>query len=319
VRIVYFGTPEFAVPSLRALVAGGHEVALVVTQPDRPAGRGYRLALSPVKGAAVELGLPLAQPERVAEGGFPEELRRLAPEACVVVAFGQKIPADLLALPPAGWINVHASLLPRWRGAAPVARAIMAGDEVTGVTTMYLDLGWDTGDMILRREMPIDPEEDAGRLLGRLAEAGAEALGETMALIAQGTAPREKQDETRATVAPRLMPAEGEVEWSRSAAELHNQVRGLSPSPGAFTFWRGRRLKLCRTAVGPAETGEVSPATAGAEPGTVHVAGREASVATGAGRLRLLEVQGEGGKVLPADVFARGQRWETGERLGGKG
>ncbi|MDI6871542.1 MAG: methionyl-tRNA formyltransferase [Bacillota bacterium] len=316
-RLAFFGTPEFAVPSLEALVASGHEVALVVTQPDRPAGRGYRLAPSPVKEAALARRLPLAQPESVATGEFRDELRRLDPEACVVVAFGQKITPGLLDVPPKGWVNVHASLLPRWRGAAPVARAIMAGDAVTGVTTIYLDSGWDTGDMILRRPVPIDPEENAGELSKRLAGVGAEVLAETMALVARGAAPREPQDEAEATLAPRLRPEEGEIDWTRPALELHNLVRGLAPSPGAYTFWRGRRLKIWRTRV--REPGEEEPRpgeAGGGAPGTVSVSRRAVCVATGRGLLQLLEVQGESGRVLPGEEFARGQRLAAGERLG---
>jgi methionyl-tRNA formyltransferase len=237
----------------------------------------------------------------------------------VVVAFGQKISADLLAVPPRGWVNLHASLLPRWRGAAPVARAIMAGDVVSGVTTMYLDLGWDTGDMILRREVPIRPDEDAGELLSRLGSVGAEVLAETMALVANGSAPREPQDGARATLASRLAAAEGEIDWAVSAVDIHNRVRGLSPSPGAFTFNRGRRVKLCRTALAGAGEAEVARRGVGAGPGTVLVVGQEVWVTAGTGWVRLVEVQGEGGKSLPAEVFARGQRWGSAERLGGKG
>jgi methionyl-tRNA formyltransferase len=315
--LVFFGTPAFAVPSLRALVREGHELALVVTQPDRPAGRGWRPAPSPVKDAAGALGLPLAQPESVAASDFAETLRRVNPEVCVLVAFGQKITPELLALPPAGWINLHASLLPRWRGAAPVPRAIMAGERETGVTTLYLSTGWDTGDMILRRRVPMDPEENAGELWSRLAEVGAEVLAETMALVARGAAPREPQDEREATLAPRLRPEEGELDWRRPAGELHNLVRALAPSPGAYTFWRGRRLKVWRTRVGEPAEAEIEPGGArGGPPGTVRVAGEALYVATGGGRLELREIQTEGGRVLAAAEFARGQRLQPGERFG---
>ncbi len=315
-RLAFFGTPEFAVPSLRALVAGGHEVALVVTQQDRPAGRGRRVSPSPVKVAAGTLGLPLAQPEAVGEGGFPERLREVGPQACVVVAFGQKVPPDLLALPPRGWVNVHASLLPRWRGAAPIARAIMAGDRVTGVTTIYLDAGWDTGDVILRREVAIDPEEDAGQLAAKLAELGAQVLAETMALVERGAAPRLAQDDRLATLAPRLRPEEGELDWRRPAVELHDLVRGLSPSPGAYTFWRGRRLKVWRTRVAPEDGGTWRRGAGDPAPGVLVVDDGVPWVTTGRGRLRLLEVQAEGARVLAAGEFFRGQRPGPGERLG---
>lgn len=317
-RLAFFGTPDFGVPSLMALAQEGHELALVVTQPDRPAGRGWRSAASPVKEAAQALGLPLCQPESVATAEFLAQLRQIEPEACIVVAFGQKITPELLSVPPRGWVNVHASLLPRWRGAAPVARAIMAGDTVTGVTTIYLDSGWDTGDMILRRQVPIDPEENAGELQSRLAVVGAEVLVETMALVARGAAPRVAQDEAEATLAPRLRPEEAELDWKRPARELHNRIRGLAPSPGAYTLWRGRRLKIWRSRlVGPDE-GRLKPGEAGGgAPGTLSV-GRNAAVyvATGEGLLELREVQAEGGRVLTAEEFARGQRLKPGERLG---
>lgn len=320
-KLAFFGTPAFAVPSLQALAAAGHDVALVVTQPDRPAGRGFRLTPPPVKLAAAELGLSVRQPERVAGDGFPEALRRVNPEACVVVAFGQKIPDDLLALPPGGWINLHFSFLPRWRGAAPVARAIMAGERVTGVSTIYLDRGWDTGDLILRREVAIDPEEDAGTLLERLGQVGADLLRETITLVAEGRAPRTPQEQALATAAPRLRPEEGELEWGRPAAELHDRVRALSPSPGAYTHLRGKRLKILRTGVTPAgEEGVTETAGNGRlAPGTVVLREGAVYVATGAGLLRLVTVQGEGGRALPAEEFARGRRLAAGERLGGKG
>lgn len=314
-RVAFFGTPEFAVPSLRALAEGGHEVCLVVTQPDRPAGRGYRTTPSPVKEAAGRLGLPLAQPAGVAAEEFVAGLRRLAPDVCVLVAFGQKITPRLLAVPPAGWVNVHASLLPRWRGAAPVPRAIMAGDEVTGVTTMYLDTGWDTGDVILRREVAIGPEENAGEVLDRLAVEGAEALRETLALLARGEAPREPQDEALATLAPRLRPEEGELDWTLPALTIHNRVRALAPAPGAYTFFRGKRLKIRRTRWAAEE--EPRGKSAG-PPGTLVWRGAELWAVAGDGMVRLLEVQPEGGRAMEAEAFARGQRLLPGEGLGGK-
>lgn len=315
-RVAFFGTPDFAVPSLRALVAADHEVGLVVTQPDRPAGRGYRLVPSPVKETAQTLALPVVQPESVSAPEFLGALRALAPEACVVVAFGQKITPELLSLAPFGWVNVHASLLPRWRGAAPVVRAILAGDEVTGVTTMYLDTGWDTGDMILRRRVAIDPEVDAGTLTARLAREGAALLVETMDQIQRGVAPRIPQPEAEATVAPRVRPEEGAIDWERSAGELHNLVRGLSPSPGAFTFWRGKRLKVRKARVAP-DGAEKASAQGSCGPGAIIATGEGLVVACGAGALELLSVQLEGGKALGGGEFLRGQRPEAGERLGG--
>lgn len=312
-RVVFFGTPEFAVPSLEALAAAGHELPLVISQPDRPAGRGLRLAPPPVKVTAEALGLPVAQPARVSEPEFVARLAALAPDLCVVVAFGQKISEELLQLVPGGWVNVHGSLLPRWRGAAPIARAILAGDQVTGVTTMYLGTGWDTGDMILKRETPIGEDETAGELADRLGRLGAGLLVETLALIAQGKAPREPQDDALATLAARLRPEEGELDWARPALELHNRVRAFTPSPGAFTFFRGKRLKVLRT-------GAPVPSFApDALPGTLVAARGALYGQAGEGMLPLIAVQAEGGRPLSGAEFARGARLGVGERCGREG
>lgn len=312
-RVVFFGTPDFAVPSLRAVAAAGHELPLVVTQPDRPAGRGYRLAPPPVKVVAEELGLTVEQPPRVAAPEFVARLAALAPAVCVVVAFGQKISEELLGMVAGGWVNVHGSLLPRWRGAAPIARAILAGDQVTGVTTMFLGSGWDTGDMILRRETPIEPAETTGELTERLSRLGAELLVETLAQLGRGEAPRTPQEEALATLAPRLRPEEGELDWSRAARELHDQARAFTPSPGAFTFFRGRRLKVLRTEVPVPGEGPGLPS------GTLVLGPAALYVQTGEGLLPLAAVQAEGARPLAGVEFARGARLLPGERCGREG
>lgn len=307
-RVIYLGTPDFAVPGLERLVQGGYDVAGVVTQPDRPRGRGQKPGVSPVKACALKLGLPVHQPERVADPAFIEAVRALAPEAMVVVAFGQKIPAPLLTLAPLGCINVHASLLPEYRGAAPIHRAIIDGRRETGVTTIYLDEGWDTGDIILQRRVPITYEDTVGALHDRLAEAGAGLLLETLAAITRGEAPRTPQDESRASYALKLTNADGAIPWSRDAGAIHDLVRGMNPWPGAYTWYEGVLLKVWKA---QPVSGGSEPAWS--QPGEVLAVDRDGIlVATGRGRLRLLEVQPEGGRRMSGADFSRGRRLEAG-------
>ncbi|ADU51032.1 methionyl-tRNA formyltransferase [Thermaerobacter marianensis DSM 12885] len=263
-RVVFMGTPSFAVPSLEELLQRHVRVVGVVTQPDRPQGRGLAPAAPPVKALAEENGIPVLQPERL-DDAVVEQLRAWRPDLLVVVAYGKILPPAVLAVPRLGAINVHASLLPRHRGAAPIQRAILAGDRVTGVTTMWMDEGLDTGDVILQKEIPLDEEITAGQLHDRLARLGAQLLGDTLRLVAEGKAPRRPQDPAQATVAPKLAPEEEWVDWNRPAAEVARQIRALDPRPGARTTWRGQVLKVYgATAAPPRQAGGAAGAGEGA-------------------------------------------------------
>jgi methionyl-tRNA formyltransferase len=299
-RLVFLGTPSFAVPTLEAIVKAGHHVAAVLTQPDRPRGRGQQLAPPPVKEAALRLGLPVYQPERVRRPEAVEFLRAQAADAMVVVGYGQIIPQVVIDLAPLGIVNVHGSLLPKYRGAGPIQWAIL-----NGVTTMRIDAGLDTGAMLLKAETEIPPDEDAPSLGRRLAAMGAELLVETLEGLAAGAIVPEAQDPALATYAPMLKKEDGRIDWTRPAAAIHNQVRGLQPSPGAYTQFRGQTLHVRRSRV--AETG--------GRPGTV-VRVKPLVVACGTGSLELIEVQSEGRKRLSAADFANGQRLTENEVLG---
>ena len=310
-RLLFMGTSPFAVPTLRRLAASpGHDVLAVVTQPDRPSGRGGKLAASPVKEAALALGLALLQPEKVRAKDFALSVREMAPEIIVVAAFGQIIPQRVLDIPPLGCINVHGSLLPRWRGAAPMQYALMAGDAETGVTTMMMDAGLDTGDILLQAAMPLGDVEDLAALESRLAEIGADLLMKTLDALARGDCPRIPQDAALVTLSPSLPPDIGLLDWTRPAHDLHNLVRGVTPKPGAYTTWQGKRLKVWRTGVV-----EDSEGVAGA-PGTVESVGVGGiTIHTSKGALRLLEVQPESKGRMVADAWARGARVTAGQAI----
>jgi len=308
-RLIFLGTPAFAVPTLERVVEAGHEVLTVVTQPDRPRGRGQTFAPSPVKQAALRLGLPVFQPERVRRPEAVERLRGLGADCMVVVGYGQIIPQAVIDLVPLGIVNVHASLLPRYRGAGPIQWAILNGETRTGVTTMRIDAGLDTGDMLLKAETEIGAEENSIELGGRLAVMGARLLVETLAGLSAGTIVPEKQDAAQATWAPLLKKSDGLIDWTRDAAAIHNQVRGLQPWPGAYTTFRGQPLHVWKSRLGP----EIPPSG----PGTTHRMANRLAVACGSGSLELLEVQMEGRKRLPAADFANGQRLADNEVLGG--
>lgn len=297
-RLAFFGTPDFAVPSLRALVAAGHEVVLVVAQPDRPVGRGQKLASPPTIEAARALGLATAQPTKIKTGPFPELLRSLGLDAAVVVAYGRILTREHLGTPRLGCFNVHASLLPRWRGAAPIQWSILGGDTITGVTTMQMAEGLDTGDMLRKVETPIGPEETAGELHDRLMLLGAQLIVDTLADLPPPT----PQDERLATFAPMLTKEMGRLDWARPAPELHRQVRGLSPWPGTYTGFRGDVLKVLRARVaeGAGAPGEVLPG---------------ARVATGAGAIELVEVQMPGKRPVSGADWMNGARVSPGEVL----
>lgn len=303
------GTPDFAVPTLEILHKNGYDIVGVVTQPDRPKGRGQKLAASPVKEYALKHGLPLYQPERVKTPDFIVQLRALAPDFIVVVAYGQILSEEILTLPAYGCINVHASLLPKYRGAAPIHWALINGERTTGITTMYMDSGMDTGDMILQAEIPITSEDTTGSLHDKLAVIGAEVLYRTLQQVSAGNAPRIAQDGIQATYAPLLKQEHECMDWGRTAQELDCQIRGLNPWPGAFTTHRNRRLKIWRAVplTGPA----------GQRAGTVLAVDREGIVvATAEGSLRLIELQPQNNKRMFAADYARGQRVEPGEQMG---
>ncbi|WP_274361549.1 methionyl-tRNA formyltransferase [Paenibacillus thermotolerans] len=308
--IVFMGTPDFAVPCLRALIDAGYNVVAAVTQPDRPVGRKRVLTPTPVKEEALRHGIPVLQPVKLRAADAVEELAAFKPDLIVTAAYGQILPKSVLELPHYGCINVHGSLLPKYRGGAPIQRSVMNGDTVTGVTIMYMAEGLDTGDMISVVRVPIEPEDDTGSMYEKLSAAGAELLIPTVASILDGTATRTPQDDAQSTYAPNLSRDDERIDWSKPAAHIHNQVRGLSPRPGAFTYWNGDVFKVWKTAP---EQGSAS----GKPPGTVVTAdGDGIRVAAGDGILRLLTVQPAGKKALPAADFVRGGQLKAGDRLG---
>ncbi|HOR00146.1 MAG TPA: methionyl-tRNA formyltransferase [Anaerolineae bacterium] len=307
-RIVFMGTPEFAVPSLRAL-AERYEVTLVVTQPDRPAGRSRALRAPAVKAAAQALGLPVYQPESLRGPEALARLQQVAPTAIVVAAYGEILRRNVLALPPRGCVNVHASLLPRHRGAGPIAAAILAGDAVAGVTIMLMDEGMDTGAMLAQAEVPIDPDDTTGTLTARLAELGAQLLAETLPRWLAGEIEPQPQDGAQATYAARITKQDGLIDWAEPAEIIVRQVRAFDPWPGAYSYWQGRRLRVTRA--------EAVLAWCGREvPGTVLEMAAGPAVATGEGALLLHEIQLEGKCCVGCTEFLRGQRGFIGAVLG---
>jgi len=308
-RIAFLGTPEFAVPSLERLAGAGFDITAVVTQPDRPKGRGKKLTAPPVKEAALRLGLPVHQPERLKRPEVTEFFRDLDVEAMAVVAYGKIIPQSIIDIPPLGLVNVHSSLLPLYRGAAPMQWAIARGETKTGVTTMLIEAGLDSGDILLVRETAIGPDENAVELSRRLAPMGADLLVESLRGLKEGTITPRPQDHERATLAPMLKKEDGLIDWRWPAAKIHNRVRGFQPWPGAYTHFRGQVLHIWRSGL----TGRrpaVSPGTIETGRGRLYVACGEDSV------LEILEVQLQGKKRIPAKAFLNGQRLVEGERLG---
>ena len=309
--LVFCGTPQFAVPALQALMNddAGHRVRLVVTQPDRPSGRGMELSAPPVKQLAQRLGLEVTQPEKIKNNlEFRARLEEIRPEAIVVVGYGRIIPQWMIELPPLGNINLHGSLLPKYRGAAPVQWAIASGETVTGVTTMRIDAGLDTGDMLLQRETPIAAEDTAVTLAPRLAEMGAPLIVETLAGLKAGTITPRKQDDAQATLAPILKKEDGLIDFRRSAPEICNRLRGFQPWPGAYTTLRGRNFNVW--AARPVEESVAAP-------GELRVDNDRLLVGCGEGSaLELLTVQPEGKKRMAARDFMHGYHPKSGEKLG---
>jgi methionyl-tRNA formyltransferase len=306
-KVLFLGTSDFAVPTLEALAASDkHSVLAVVTQPDKPQGRGLHLVESPVKKVAGRMGLHVLQPRRVRAESFLESAIIMAPDVLVLAAFGQIIPQFLLDLPPFGPVNVHGSLLPAYRGAAPIQRAILNGEKVTGITTMWMDATLDTGDILLQRSLPIKEEDTSGTLIPKMAELGAELLMETLDRLSAGTCPRVPQDHSKATFAPAITSEDSVIPWTDSADAICNRIRAMSPRPGAFTTFKGRRVKvwLAGTKSGYGETGAVTAVTK-----------EGIAVATRNGTVQLLEVQAENAKRMNATEWARGARVVIGERF----
>lgn len=310
-RIVFMGTPDFSVPCLDALVKAGHEVAAVFTQPDKPKNRGHKLQMPPVKEYAVKQGIPVYQPQSLRKGEEADTaiaaLWQLDPQCIVVVAYGQILPKSVLNIPQYGCINVHASLLPRYRGAAPIQRCIMNGETETGITTMYMAEGLDTGDMILKEKVEIPHDMTASQLHDELSALGAKLIVQTLEMLEQGTAPRTPQTDENTCYASMLTKEDCRIDFTKSADTIYNQIRGLSTAPCAFTFLEGKRLKVYFA--------EKLQLNAPAPAGTV-IGGDVLSVACGDGALRLTDIQPEGGRRMTDSDFLRGRKIPMGTLLG---
>jgi len=309
-RLVFCGTPQFAVPTLKEILRVGHDIQLVVTQPDRPSGRGMQVVASPVKQAALDAGLRIAQPEKIKNNpDFRTQLEAIQPDAIIVVAYGRIIPKWMLELPQYGNINLHASLLPRYRGAAPIQWAVANGEPVTGATTMRIDEGLDTGDVLLQRELPIAPDQTSEDILPLLAAMGAPLMAETLEALKAGTIAPRKQDDTQATLAPILKREDGLMDFARPAMEIYNRWRGFQSWPGAYTYSRGKKLVVHR--LFPIELrGEQS------NPGEVRVEHDRLFIDCGRNsRIEVFEVQPEGKKPMPVADFLHGYQLKSGDRL----
>ena len=305
-RIIFMGTPDFSVGTLEALVEAGHEVCLVVTQPDKPKGRGKEMQYTPVKEAALKHGIEVYQPRRIREAECVEKLRQYNADIMVVIAFGQIIPKEILEMVPYGCVNVHASLLPKYRGAAPIQWSIIDGEAVTGVTTMQMDEGLDTGDMLLKTEVPITAEETGESLHDKLAKAGAALCVETLAKLQEGSIVPKKQGESPTAYAKMLDKKLGNIDWTKSAVEIERLVRGLNSWPSAYTYWNKKVVKIWKASV----TDENSNEQAGT---VVKVEKDGFYVQTGNGLLKVIELQIPGKKRMDAGAFLRGYTIEPGE------
>jgi methionyl-tRNA formyltransferase len=305
-RIVYMGTPQFAVSPLRALAEEGYEIAGVVTRTDKPAGRGRSLTAPPVKSAAVEMRLPVYQPKRVRETAFIDQLRSIDPEVIIVAAYGQILPPEILTLPKFGCINIHASLLPSYRGAAPINWAIIKGEKETGITIMQMDEGMDTGAVLMQERIVIDPADTAGSLMEKLATVGAKLISTALPLIVDGRLLPLTQDSSRATLAPLLKKEDGLIDWKIPALDIYNRVRGLSPWPGAYTFLHGKTFKII-----------AAEAVSGVgEPGMLYEKDKHIlETGTGKGLLRIVSIQPEGKRPMTAGDFLRGHRGLVGKKF----
>lgn len=308
-RVVFMGTPDFAVGTLEALVRSEHEVAGVVTQPDKPKGRGKAMQFPPVKEVAIKEDIPVYQPRRVRDPEFIKILEEISPDVIVVVAFGQIIPQEIIDLPKYGCINVHGSLLPKYRGAAPIQWAVINGEKESGVTTMQMDAGLDTGDMLLKTVVPLEKDETGGSLFEKLSKVGAELLIETLKALEENSVIPEKQGESPTPYAKMLTKEMGSIDWTKDATALEQLIRGLNPWPSAYTYLNGKTLKIWLVKVEDTDTKSA--------PGTVvEVTKKEVKVQTGKGLLSLKEVQLEGKKRMEIDAFLRGNAVEKGMVLG---
>src|SRR6266851_6686910 len=314
-RIVFCGTPSFAVPTLKHLLAQiDFEIVGVITQPDRPRGRGQEVSFSPAKEAALAANVAVHQPEKIRAPESEALLQKLAPDCVVIIAYGQIIPARLLPIPNLGWINLHASLLPKYRGAAPINWAIVNGETRTGVTTMRIDAGMDTGEMLLQREIEIGPQETAPELAARMSESGAPIMAETLRGLAAGSIAPKPQEHAEASYAPMLKKEDGRIDWKRPAKEIYNRMRGFAPWPGAYTTFRGQS---CQVWGEPVSKEGNSGLAGGAAPGNLFVEKNELFVLCGDTTvLRVGLVQVEGRKPVKAADFANGARLKSGERFG---
>jgi methionyl-tRNA formyltransferase len=317
-RIVFCGTPSFAVPTLKHLIAQpDFEIAGVISQPDRPRGRGQEVSFSPVKETALAFNLAVHQPEKIRAPESEALLRKLAPDCIVIIAYGQIIPARLLPIPKLGWINLHASLLPKYRGAAPINWAIVNGETRTGLTTMRIDAGMDTGEILLQREIEIGAKETAPELAARLSEAGAPLMVETLRGLAAGTITPKKQNHAEASHAPMLKKEDGRIDWKRPAAEIYNRMRGFAPWPGAYTTFRGQSCQVWGEPVSKEGSTGLANDVGGEAPGTLFGEKEELFVWCGdATVLRVATVQVEGRRAVKAADFANGARLKSGERFG---
>lgn len=309
-KIIFMGTPEFALPSLDMLVKEGHEILAVVCQPDKPKGRGNKLTPPPVKEYAVKKGIKVLQPEKVKTQAFIDEIRELKPDLLVTAAYGKILPKDVLDIPPYGCINVHGSLLPHYRGAAPYQWAIINGEKKTGITSMFTDVGMDTGDMLLKKEIEITEDMTAGELHDKLSVLGAEVLKETIEKLEKGTLERIPQSHEEATNAPMIQKETGRIDWTRTAEQIHNLVRGTNPWPGAYTFYKGGRMRIWKSCVIPGEA-------AGRTPGTICSVTKDGIVvAAGKGLLNIVEVQFDSCKRMCIEEYICGHKVDEGEILG---
>ena len=309
-RIIFMGTPDFSVGTLEALVEAGHEVVLAVTQPDKPKGRGKEMQFTPVKECALRHGIPVFQPKKVRDPECVEELKKYQADVCVVIAFGQILPKEILEMTPYGCINVHASLLPSYRGAAPIQWAVIRVEKISGVTTMQMDEGLDTGDMLEKTEIILDEKETGGSLHDKLAEAGAKLCVHTLDKLVQGDLTPQKQGESPTEYARMLDKKLGDINWEQSAVEIERLIRGLNPWPSAYTDWNGKTMKIWEADAVPGENTEKAPGT------ITDVTKDDFAVQTGDGQLRVRALQIPGKKRMEADAFLRGYQVKVGEHLG---
>ena len=307
-KVIFMGTPDFSVGTLEALVEAGHEVVLAVSQPDKPKGRGEKMQFPPVKETALKYNIPVFQPKKVREPECIEELRKYNADVCVVVAFGQILPKEILEMTPYGCINVHASLLPKYRGAAPIQWAVIDGEEVSGVTTMQMDEGLDTGDMIMKTEIVLDEKETGGSLFDKLAKAGAKLCVETLKALENKTATWEPQGETTTSYARMLKKELGNIKWENTAVQIERLIRGLNPWPSAYTDWNGKVMKIWEA--------DVADKNSEAVPGTIVKVEKDGFyVQTGEGQIKVKALQIPGKKRMEADAFLRGYQIEEGTLL----